>query len=63
MNAGVIIEEIMRLPADERGKVVEFVRHLPNAETLKAIEEAKQPEKLEHFDSAADLFQKLGVKC
>ena len=39
MNAAEIIEEIERLPEEERGKIVEFVRHLPNAETLEAINE------------------------
>ena len=63
MNAAEIIKEIQRLPEDEKGKVVEFVRHQPNAETLEAMEEAKHPEKLEEFDSAADMFKKLGVEC
>ena len=40
MNAAEIIEEIARLPENEKGKVVEFVRHLPNAETLEAINES-----------------------
>ena len=39
MNAAEIIEEIAQLPESEKGKVVEFVRHLPNAETLEAISE------------------------
>ena len=39
MNAAEIIEEIAQLPESEKGKVVEFVRHLPNAETLEAINE------------------------
>jgi len=39
MNAAEIIEEIVQLPESEKGKVVEFVRHLPNAETLEAIDE------------------------
>jgi len=39
MNAAEIIEEISRLPEDERGKVIDFVYHLPNAETVEAIEE------------------------
>ena len=63
MNAAEIIKEIQRLPEDEKGKVVEFVRHQPNAETLEAMEEAKHPEKLEQFDSAADMFKQLGVEC
>lgn len=63
MNAAQIIEEIQRLPEDERGKVLDFARHQPNAETLEAMEEAKHPDKLERFESASDLFEKLGVKC
>ncbi|MGE9269550.1 MAG: hypothetical protein ACQKBU_02000 [Verrucomicrobiales bacterium] len=63
MNAAEIIEEIQRLPEDERGKVIEFVRHQSNQETLEAMEEARHPEKLEKFDSASDLFEKLGVEC
>ena len=63
MNAEEIIDEIQRLPEDERGKVLDFVRHQPNAETLEAMEEAKHPEKLERFESASDLFEKLGVEC
>ncbi len=63
MNAAEIIEEITRLPESEKGKVIDFMRHLPNQETLEAMEEAKHPEKLEKFDSAADMFDKLDVKC
>ena len=63
MNAAQIIEEIERLPEDERVKVLDFARHQPNAETLEAMEEAKHPEKLERFESASDLFEKLGVEC
>ena len=39
MNAVEIIEEIKRLPEVERGKVLEFILNLPNAETVDAIEE------------------------
>jgi hypothetical protein len=39
------------------------MRHLPNQETLDAMEEAKHPEKLEQFDSAVDMFKQLGVEC
>jgi len=39
MNAAEIIDEIARLPENEKGKVVEFVRHLPNAATIEAINE------------------------
>lgn len=34
MNAAEILEEIARLPEEEQGKVIEFVRQLPNAETI-----------------------------
>lgn len=40
MNAAEIIEEIARLPEHEMGKIVDFVRHLPNAETVEAINES-----------------------
>ena len=63
MNAAEIIEQIKQLPPEERGKVVDFTRNLPNEETLEAMKEAEHPEKLERFESAADLFDKLGVKC
>ena len=62
MNAVDVIEEIKRLSEEEREKVVEFVRHLPNAETIAAMEEAEHPEKLERFESASDLCEKLGVE-
>ena len=39
MNAAEIIQEIAQLPENEKGKVIEFVRYLPNAETLEAINE------------------------
>ena len=63
MNAAEIIQEIECLPKSEKGKVIDFMRHLPNWETLEGMEEAKHPEKLEKFDSAADMFKKLGVEC
>lgn len=39
MNAAEIIREISLLPEGERGKVIDFVHHLPNAETMEAINE------------------------
>jgi hypothetical protein len=63
MNALEIIEEIKRLPDEERGRVIEFVREIPNNETMEAMEEAKNPKKLEGFDSATDMFEKLGIQC
>ena len=63
MNAAEIIEHIKQLPPEERGKVVDFTRHLPNEETLEAMKEGEHPEKLERSESASDFFDKLGVKC
>ena len=40
MNAAKIINEITQLPEAEKGKVVEFIRRLPNAESLEAIHES-----------------------
>lgn len=57
MNAVQIIEEIQRLPDEERGKVVQFVRHLPNAETIAAMNEPI--DKLQRFDSVEALFADL----
>jgi hypothetical protein len=54
MNAAEIIDEIQRLPGNEQGKVVEFVRHLPNAETIAAIHEPLEEGR--SFKSAAELF-------
>lgn len=39
MNAQQIIDEITQLPLEEKSKVVAFVRHLPNEETIEAINE------------------------
>jgi len=57
MNAAEIIEQIKQLPPEERGKVVDFTRHLPNEETLKAM--AEPLESLERFESVEDLFAEL----
>ncbi|MCH2075248.1 MAG: hypothetical protein MK130_10445 [Puniceicoccaceae bacterium] len=57
MNAVEIIEEIQRLPEDERGKVVQFVRHLPNAETIAAMNEPL--ESLQRFESVEALMADL----
>jgi len=54
MNAAQIIEEIRCLPEEERGKVVEFVRHLPNPETIAAIHEPLEEGR--SFKSAEELF-------
>ena len=63
MDAAEIIQEIERLPENEKGKIFDFMRHLPSNQTLDAMEEAMHPEKLEKFDSAADMFKKLGIEC
>jgi len=57
MNAAEIIQEITRLPESERGKVIDFMRHLPNAETLEAMEEPI--ENLPRFSSVESLFEEL----
>ena len=63
MNAVEIIEKISRLPDEEKGKVIDFVSHLPNAETLEAIKEAEKPEDLDSYASSKDLFKSLDVEC
>ena len=37
MDAAEIIQEIERLPEHEKGKFVDFMRHLPDVETLVAM--------------------------
>jgi len=61
MNAAEIIEEISRLPEEERGKVIDFVYHLPNAETIAAINEPLEEGR--SFKSAAELFAALDEEC
>jgi len=61
MNATEIIEEISKLPEEEKGKVIEFLRHLPNAETIAAINEPV--EGLPRFDSVEELFEELESWC
>ena len=61
MNAAEIIREIETLPADERGKVIDFVYHLPNAETIAAINEPLEEGR--SFKSAAELFAALDEEC
>lgn len=63
MNAKQVIAEISRMPSEEKSKVVDFVRHLPNEETLAAMEEAKHPEKLDAYASADALFKALDISC
>lgn len=62
MNAAEIIHEISRLPEEERGKVVDFVRHLDES----SAGQARAADK-ESFEKAAEsvfskhskLFEKL----
>ena len=57
MNAAEIIQEIQRLPEEEKGKVVDFMRHLPNAETLEAMREPVEEGR--SFKGAAELFASI----
>jgi len=61
MNAAEIIEEIKRLPDEERGKVVEFMRDIPNAETLEAMREPIDTSR--SFKNSAELFAALDAEC
>lgn len=58
MNAAEIIQEFNRLPEDEKGKVIEFVRNM-SAESPVSNNEAflKAAEKV--FTENAPLFDKL----
>ena len=57
MNAVEILEEISRLPADEKGKVVAFLSHQPNAVTLAAMREPVEEGRF--HKSAAELFPSI----
>ena len=57
MNAAEIIQEIERLSEEEKGKVVDFMRHLPNAETLEAMREPVKEGR--SFKSADELFASI----
>ena len=61
MNAAEIIEQIKQLPPGERGKVVAFARHLPNAETLAAMAEPVDTSR--SFNSVKELFAELDKEC
>ena len=60
MNAAEIIQEIQRLPEKEEGKVVDFMRHLPNAETFEAMREPVEEGR--SFKSAAELFASIDAE-
>lgn len=57
MNAEQIIAQITQLPSEEKSKVVDFVRHLPNEETIEAMNEPT--EGLPRFDSVEALLKDL----
>lgn len=57
MNAQQIIAEITQLPSEEKSKIVDFVRHLPNQDTIEAMEEPI--EGLPRFDSVEALMEEL----
>jgi len=63
MNAVEIIEEISRMPETERKKVVAYLNREPTSETRAAMDEAQQPEKLEAYESADQLFAANDIKC
>ncbi len=57
MNATEVIEVIKCLPEEEKSKIVEFVRHLPNEKTVAAINEPI--DNLPRFNSVEELFDDL----
>ncbi len=57
MNAVEIIEEIKRLPEDERGKVIAFIKEIPNETTLEAMRAPVDEER--SFKNSAELFKAL----
>ncbi len=60
MNAAEIIKEIECLPESEKGKVVEFVRHIPNAETIAAINEPTEDlPRYKSMNEVRDAIKKL----
>ena len=57
MNAVRIIEEFRKLSPDEQIKVVDFMRHIPNEETIAAIYEPVDESR--SFKNADELFAAL----
>ena len=57
MNAVQIIEEFEKLPLEEQRKVVDFIRHIPNEETIAAMNE--DLEGRPRFKSSKELFEHL----
>lgn len=62
MNASEIINEISRLPEEEKGKVVDFVRHLEESsaeQTRFADKESFEKAAESVFSKHSKLFEKL----
>lgn len=62
MNAAEIIHEISRLPEEEKGKVVAFVRHLdesPDGQTRVADKESFEKAAESVFSKHSKLFEEL----
>ena len=57
MDAAKIIDEFKLLPADEKVKVIEYIRTIPNEETVQAIDEPSDT--LQRFNSVDALFSEL----
>ena len=57
MNAAEIIDEIKLLPADEQVKVIEYVKRIPNPETIEAMNEPT--DQLKRFETVEALFDDL----
>ena len=61
MDAAKIIDEIKLLPADEQVKVIEYIRTIPNEETIQALDEPSDT--LQRFNSVDALFSELESWC
>lgn len=59
MKALEVIEEIKNLPSAQKDRAIEFVRSIPNADTVEAIEEPLKD--LPRFDSVDQLFEELKI--
>jgi len=57
IDAAKIIDEIKLLPADEQVKVIEYIRTIPNEETMQALDEPSDT--LQRFNSVDALFSEL----
>jgi len=59
MNAMEVIDQFKRLPEDEQGKVVEFIRKDSSAKVRYADDEAAQAAAEAVFGEHPELFRKL----